>query len=87
MNKHFSLVGIEPDADSRRLFAELMKQADSGELVGAVVVSMCRRKKHGKQYFLSLSGWAAENPTFAAGAMSACQTLLHDLALKQAGLL
>lgn len=83
----FTLAGIEPDQDSRKLFANLMKQADGGELVGAIVIAMCRPKAKTKRYYLSLSGWAADNPTFSAGAMSACLTLLNELALKKAGLI
>lgn len=88
LDRYIQLSGFEADADTRKLFAELMKQADTGDLVGAIVVALCKKpgKKGGKQYFLSLSGWAANNPTFAAGAMGACQVLLHQAALKKAGL-
>lgn len=83
----FKLVAIHIDEDSKALFKRLVSQATDGELVGAIVISMCRRRKTGKFYTLSLSGWASHNPTFAAGAMSACQVLLQELALKEAGLI
>lgn len=85
--KNFHLAGIEPNVESKELFEKLAVQAESGELVGAIVISMCRRTREGKQYFLSLSGWASNNPTFAAGAMSSCQVLVQELALQDAGLI
>lgn len=85
--KTFRLAGIDPSVDSKELFERLALQAQSGELVGAIVISMCRRAKSEKQYYLSLSGWASNNPTFASGAMSACQVLVQELALQDAGLL
>lgn len=83
----FRLAGIHPSVESKELFEKLAGQAESGELVGAIVISMCRRNREGKQYFLSLSGWASNNPTFASGAMSACQVLVQELALQEAGLI
>lgn len=82
----FRIASLQPDLDSRDLFAELMKDAERGELVGAVVVAIRRRKDHDQHYYLALSGRASSNPTYAAGCVAACQTLLHELALKQAGL-
>lgn len=87
MRNVFRLAALHPDEDSKELFTRLLSQADSGELVGAVVISMCRRRRGGKIYVLSLSGWAAHNATFAAGAMSACQLLIQELALQEAGLI
>jgi hypothetical protein len=83
----FRLVGMHTDEDSKELFKRLVQQADTGELVGSIVISFCRKKKGGKFYTLSTSGWIASNPTLATGAMSACQVLLQELALKEAGLL
>lgn len=87
----FRIAGIQPSADSKQLFEQLAQEADDGDLVGAVVVSMYRRSRGRgrpalKQYYLTMSGWASNNPTFAAGAMGACQVLVHELALQEAGL-
>lgn len=86
MPDSFRLAAFQPDADTRKLLAELLKEADRGELVGTIIVSLRRRKGDGKRYTLSLSGWAANSITFAAGALGACQLILHRKALEEAGL-
>lgn len=84
----FKIAGFDSGTtDSKELFERLAEQAEQGELVGAIVISMCRRTRTDKKYFLSMTGWAAQNPTFAAGAMSACKVLIQELALQDAGLL
>jgi len=79
---------IGPDVETKELFERLAQAANDGDVVGAVVIAMCPRTgRTGKKYFMSLAGSAARNPTYASGAMSACQALVQDLALEDAGLL
>lgn len=70
-----------------QLHARLAEEARRGELVGSIVIPLYRRDQGKKQYLIALSGWAAENPTFAAGAMSVCQLLMQEKGLDDAGLL
>lgn len=83
----FRLAGITPNEDSRALFERLAAEAAQGDLVGSIVISLYKRGRSNKHYYLSLSGWAQHNATFAAGAMSSCQLLMQELALQEAGLL
>lgn len=85
-NDVFLLAGSHRDTESADLLARLVEQEQAGDIVGMVVVTMCRhgRKKH---YYLSTSGWATNNPTLAVGAMASCQALLEARALEDAGLL
>ena len=83
----FRLVALHQNEDTKLLCKKLTQLAEDGELVGSVVISMSTKKKGGKSFSLHLSGWASTNPTFAAGAMSSCLVLLHELALKESGLL
>ena len=80
------LASLQPDTDSRDLFAQCMKHAERGDIVGAIVIPIYRTKKNGKLYNVHLSGVAANNPTYAAGVGAAANALLRDLSLKQAGL-
>lgn len=87
----FRITSIRPEIDTRQLIEELAQAEESGDLVGTVVISMYRRARGRgraaqKQFELSLSGWAAQNPVLASGTMSACQVLINDLALQEAGL-
>lgn len=81
----FKLAGVHRDQDTTDLLARLVEQDGAGEIVGMVVVTMCRHGRR-KQYYLSTSGWADENPTLAVGAMASCQALLQETALEDAGL-
>lgn len=73
---------------TRDLFMDLARAAEDGDVVGAIVIAICPRTgRTGKEYFMSLAGTAAKNPTYASGAMSACQVLVQELALEAAGLL
>lgn len=83
----FQLAGIRPANDSMELFERLCREAEQGDLVGSIVVAMYRPRACGHRYFLSMTGWASNSPTFAAGAMSACQVLVQELALQEAGLI
>lgn len=80
------VISIGSDDETRRLFETLAQAADDGDVVGAIVIAMRPRSRSGKKYFMSLSGSAAANPTYASGAMSACQVLVQELALEDAGL-
>jgi hypothetical protein len=80
------LAQLRPDGDTRALFGQLLKEADKGEIVGAVVIVLCHRKHGGKHYYMHLAGRAATNLTYTTGAMAGCGTLLTELALQQAGL-
>lgn len=81
------LVKCPTDSESIRLLHDLMNEAVRGELVGVVVVSLYPRSHPRHPYTLGLSGRAASSPTFASGAVGACQVLLHELSLEEAGLL
>ena len=76
-----------PSEQTAQLHARLTEEARRGELVGSIVIPLYRHNHGKKQYLIALSGWAAENPTFAAGAMSVCQLLLQEKGLHDAGLL
>lgn len=81
------IASMQPDTDTRNMFADLMKEAERGHIVGAIVVALVRRSDHDRRhYYLSVSGRAASNPTYATGAARACAELLAGMALKQAGL-
>ena len=80
------LAALQPDLDTRDLFAQCMKHAEKGDIVGAIVIPIYRRKTDGKLYSVHLSGTAANNPTYAAGVGAAANALLRELSLKQAGL-
>jgi hypothetical protein len=80
------LATLQPDVDSRDLFAALMKRAERGEIIGAVVVPIYRRERSDQQFSVHLAGIAATNPTFAVGVNSSVGILLRELALKKAGL-
>lgn len=79
--------GQDPCDESRQLFERLADEANNGVLVGAVVISIYARGRSSRPYFLSLSGRARRDPTYAAGALSACHVLVQELALEDAGLL
>lgn len=85
-NNVFTLAGAHRDAESRSLLRRLAEQEKAGDIVGLVVVTLCRRGQK-KEYFLSTSGWANDNPTLALGAMTSCKALLEGTALRDAGLL
>jgi hypothetical protein len=72
--------------ETSELLQELARQAQAGEITGAVVIAIRPRALRGKHYFFSLAGAAAGNPTYAAGAMSVCQILLAELAMEDAGI-
>lgn len=80
------VIDIGANADTCQLFEQLARQARAGEITGAVVIAIRPRALRGKHYVLSLAGTAAGNPTYAAGAMSACQILLAELAMEDAGI-
>lgn len=85
---NIKLLRTEHDVETRELFERLARAANDGTVVGAIVIALCpRTSRTGKKYFMSLAGSAAQNPTYASGAMSACQALVQDLALEDAGLL
>lgn len=82
----FAIAGAHRDDENRRLLRRLLAQDKAGDIVGLVVVTLCRRGRK-KEYFLSTSGWANDNPTLALGAMTSCKALLEGTALREAGLL
>jgi hypothetical protein len=84
--KELRVANLQPDLESRDLFAQCMKHAERGDIVGAIVIPIYRTKKNGKLYNLSLSGVAANNPTYATGVCVAVIDILRDLSLRQAGL-
>lgn len=65
---------ISPDLDTRRLFAHLMKDAQAGHVLGAVVITF-NAPQEGKSgtYSLHLAGRAAANLVSAAGVISLCE--------------
>jgi len=82
-----TLAALRPDHDTRDLFARLMKDAERGDIVGAMVVKIHRKKdKNHPLYTCSVSGRAASNATFALGAATVCMQFFRDLAQKQAGI-
>lgn len=85
MDREYRVVQIGRDSESIELFERLARAAQAGELTGAIVIAICRPTGE-QRYLLSLAGTAANNPTYAAGAMSACQVLVQELALQDAGL-
>lgn len=85
-NNVFAIAGSHRDEENRRLLRRLLEQDKAGDIVGLVVVTLCRRGRK-KEYFLSTSGWANDNPTLALGAMTSCKALLEGKALREAGLL
>lgn len=87
MARVFKLVELVKDAGTKEMLNKLLKEAESGDLVGAVVIPMYRTKGSAKHYKLCLTGWAAQNPTLSSGAMSACLVLITELSLQEAGLL
>lgn len=72
------LAKIQPDLDTRRLFAHLMKDAEYGNIVGALVIAF-DAPSGGKAggYSLHLAGRAAGNLTYCAGALSVCEFALR----------
>lgn len=87
MGRVFRLVEVLKDQDTKETLQKLLKESESGDLVGAVVIPMYRRKGRAKHFKLCVTGWASENPTLAAGAISACLVLITELSLQDAGLL
>jgi hypothetical protein len=86
-DSNIRLAKLAPDKDTRELFARLMKDAERGEITGAIVVALCRRRAGTRQhYFMLLSGRASSNVTYAAGAVDACSMILRELALREAGI-
>ena len=82
-NKGPRLASLQPDIDTRDLFAQLMKDAERGDVDGAVIVAFKRRHEETHTlYDLHLSGRAATNATFSTGAVAACQIILRELASK-----
>jgi hypothetical protein len=75
------------DAETAALLTRLLKDAIEGKLVGALVIPLYSRNGTTKPFDLQLAGMPATNPTLAAGAMSACQVLVQEVALERAGLL
>lgn len=65
---------INPDLDTRRLFAHLMKDAQAGAILGAIVITF-NSPAEGEPggYSLHLAGRAATNLIYTAGAISICE--------------
>ena len=82
----YRIASLQPDIDRRDMFARLTKEAERGDVVGAVVICLRKRRGHEPHYHLTVSGQAASRPTYALGAVDACSLLLRELALKNAGL-
>jgi hypothetical protein len=87
-SKRCEVVKLFPGEDSRELLQRMLAELDSGALIGALVISFRPRTGESKRNFgLALSGVASTDPTIAAGALSACQVLVQELVLQDAGLL
>lgn len=86
-NQVLRLAGQDSCVECKDLFTKLAGEAESGALVGAIVIAMYARNRSNRPYNVALSGWASKNPTYAAGALSASHVLVQELALEEAGLL
>lgn len=82
------LIKSDPCRETAGAFVRLAEEADAGLVIGAVVIAFYRRgKTASKPYSLLVTGLPSQQPTLAAGAMSACQVLVNELALQEAGLI
>lgn len=83
--RNVRLLARMPDASTIDLLKGLLREAEAGNLAGLVAVPLYPRG-HAKRYDLGLSGFAAENPTYAAGVVDVCHMLLREAALQDSGL-
>lgn len=73
-NDTLRIAQINPDIDTRRLFAHLMKDAEAGKAIGAlVIVFEPPTPERPGGYTLHLAGSAATRLTYTAGALSVCE--------------
>jgi hypothetical protein len=86
MSKKLTLLPVDTQADLEDLCIRLRAELEDGRLVGLVAIPMYRRGHH-RQYTLAMAGWASRNPTYTAGAVATCATLINQIALTEAGVI
>lgn len=80
------IAALEPSRDVRDLLAQLLKDADRGDINGAIVILMHPRKHGNQLYTIHVAGLACTNPTLAAGVGASAGIILRERSLKDAGL-
>jgi len=71
----FALVKAGSSDDTVACLRKLLKEAESGEIVGVVYAAMLRRR----EYVINVCGEAHRSPTFSRGMVAALDDHLADM--------